>query len=56
MKFIAKKIMGFTAEAHNVNSKSSISTYFSTFFEIQEVQGVSKLSMKQHSAVQGHLP
>ena len=47
--------MGFTAEAYNVNSESSISTYFSTFFEIQEIQGVSKSPVKQHSAVQGHL-
>jgi len=43
--------MGFTAEVHNVNSKSSTSTYFSTFFKIQEIQGVSKSPVKQHSAV-----
>lgn len=55
MKEIAKKIMGFTAEVHNVNSKSSISRYFSTFFEIQEIQGVSKSPVKWHSAMHGHL-
>lgn len=48
--------MGFTAEVHNVNSKSSTSTCFSTFFEIQEIQAVSKSPVKQRSAVQGHLP
>lgn len=54
-KEIAKKIMVFTAEAHNVNSKSSISRYFSTFFDIQEIQGVSKSPVKWHSAMHGHL-
>lgn len=47
--------MAFTAEGHNVNSESSISTYFLTFSEIQKIQGVSKPPVKQHSAVQGHL-